>query len=110
MHPTLHGQAHKKPAPSGTGPAVRSMPAFGTTAVVAVTDPNVADHAEELLACEISAMDLAASRFRPDSEVSRLRRVGSIATPVSPLMFEALGVALAVAEWTDGAVDPTVGR
>lgn len=95
--------------PSEGGLALRSIPAFGTTATVAVTDPSTADQAEDLLACEIVAMDNAASRFRPDSEVSTLRNARGAATRVSPLMFEAVVVALAVAEWTDGAVDPTVG-
>jgi thiamine biosynthesis lipoprotein len=93
-----------------SSPQVRSMPAFGTTATVAVTDLGAADQAEDLLACEIASMDLAASRFRPDSEVSRLREAGGRETRVSPLMLEALAVALAVADWTGGAVDPTVGR
>jgi FAD:protein FMN transferase len=94
---------------SGDGPIVRSMPAFGTTATVAVTHQGALDHAAKLLAGEIAAMDVAASRFRPDSEVSRMREAGGEPVWVSPLMFEALLVALAVAEWTDGAVDPTVG-
>ena len=89
---------------------IRSIPAFGTTASVAVTDSRVLDHAEALLACEIDAMDDAASRFRPDTEVSRLRYADGGAIRVSPLMFEAVAVAVAVAEWTGGAVDPTVGR
>jgi FAD:protein FMN transferase len=101
---------HKTRFRSTAAPEVRSMPAFGTTATVAVTDPGAADYAEDLLAREIAAMDGVASRFRSDSEVSHLRRAGGRAVRVSPLMFEALSVALAVAEKTGGAVDPTVGR
>jgi FAD:protein FMN transferase len=90
--------------------AVRSMPAFGTTATVAVTDHRVCDEAVAILAFEIAEMDVAASRFRPDSEVRRLSVHGCTAVRVSPLLFEAVAIAVAVAEWTGGAVDPTVGR
>lgn len=49
------------------------------------------------------------NRFDPDSELRRLSaRVGQ-AVPASPLLFEAVRFALAVAEETDGAFDPTVG-
>ena len=49
------------------------------------------------------------TRFDPNSEVNRLcARVGE-PVPVSDLVFEALRFALAVAEETDGAFDPTVG-
>jgi FAD:protein FMN transferase len=95
---------------STPAPEVRSMPAFGTTATVAVTDLGAADYAQDLLAREIAAMDGVASRFRSDSEVSHLRRTRGRATRVSPLMFEALCVAVSVAKRTGGAVDPTVGR
>ncbi len=90
--------------------STRSIRAFGTTATVAVTDPQVMDHAAVLLAYEVEDMDLAASRFRDDSEVSTLRRAGGSPLRVSPLMLEAVLVAQSVAQWTDGAVDPTVGR
>lgn len=49
------------------------------------------------------------SRFDPKSELSRL--VGRIDEPVkvSPLLFEAVRYAVAIAEDSDGAFDPTVG-
>ncbi len=50
------------------------------------------------------------SRFDPDSELSRLcARVGE-PVPVSPLLFEAVRFAVAVADLSDGAFDPTIGR
>ncbi len=88
----------------------RSMPAFGTTATVVVTDAEAMQHATLILASEIEEMDRAASRFRPDSEVAALSRAGGSPVRVGSLMFESVLVALSVAEWTDGAVDPTVGR
>ena len=50
------------------------------------------------------------SRFDPDSELSRLcARVGE-PVPVSPLLFEAVCFAVAVANLSDGTFDPTIGR
>jgi thiamine biosynthesis lipoprotein len=63
-----------------------------------------------LLGYEIEDMDLAASRFRPDSEVTRLCESGGEPMRVSPVLFDAIATAITVADWTDGAVDPTVGR
>jgi thiamine biosynthesis lipoprotein len=57
-----------------------------------------------------ATVEAAASRFDPTSELRRLvERVGQD-VPVSPLLFEAIRFALALAELTDGAFDPTVGR
>lgn len=56
-----------------------------------------------------SRVEAACSRFVDDSEARALeRRIGE-PTEVSPLLFEALRFALAVAEASGGAFDPTVG-
>jgi thiamine biosynthesis lipoprotein len=89
---------------------VKTVPAFGTTATVSVTDPTALGDAEALLLCEIDDMDLAASRFRPDSEIMRLCMQAGSDVEVSPLLFEAIRTALWAAAWSDGAVDPTVGN
>ncbi|MBL0173569.1 MAG: FAD:protein FMN transferase [Gemmatimonadaceae bacterium] len=50
------------------------------------------------------------TRFDAHSELRRLStRIGE-AVPVSPLLFEAVQFALAVADASDGAFDPTVGH
>jgi thiamine biosynthesis lipoprotein len=85
------------------------MKAIGTTAIVAVTDPEVADRAERILRDELVAIDAACSRFREDSELSALQRAEGVPVTVSALLFEAIDVACAVARRTDGAVDPTIG-
>src|SRR3954451_20845550 len=54
-------------------------------------------------------VDLAASRFRDDSELAALDRAGGEWTPISPLFTELISVALRAARLTDGDVDPTVG-
>jgi thiamine biosynthesis lipoprotein len=81
------------------------FPVWGTTAVLAVTDHPA--EAERLLRAVLHDVDLACSRFRPDSEVSRLRQGREV--PVGPVLAEALAVALRAARLTDGLVDPTVG-
>lgn len=90
--------------------AARSFPAIGTTAVVIVNSPDKADRAEDLLRTETEAIDRACSRFRADSELEFLHRQAGQAVVVSSLLFAALQVAVAVAEKTQGAVDPTVGN
>jgi thiamine biosynthesis lipoprotein len=90
--------------------AQRSFRAIGTTATVVVLDPAGTDVAETLLRQEIEAIDLACSRFRPDSELEYVHSCSGRAVAVSPLLFQALEVAVAVAERTHGAVDPTVGN
>jgi FAD:protein FMN transferase len=54
-------------------------------------------------------IDLAASRFRDDSELSRLNATPDIDVIVSPLLARALSAALRGARLTSGAVDPTIG-
>ncbi len=54
-------------------------------------------------------VEAACSRFRDDSELRALCRHVGEPVRVSPLLFEVLAFALAVAESSDGAFDPTVG-
>jgi thiamine biosynthesis lipoprotein len=50
------------------------------------------------------------SRFDEASELRNLSRHTGEAVAVSPLLFNALDLALQLADLTDGALDPTVGR
>ncbi|TWE09259.1 FAD:protein FMN transferase [Rudaeicoccus suwonensis] len=72
-------------------------------------------------ACEVAharleELDAAASRFRHDSEVTRLAAMAApagrttITAPVSPLLLTLLRDALWAAEATGGLVDPTLGQ
>lgn len=90
--------------------AVRTWRALGTTVAVSTTHRERLEEAAGLLAAELDEIDRCCSRFRRDSEISRLERAGGRWVSVSPLLFEALAVALRVAEETSGAVDPTVGE
>jgi thiamine biosynthesis lipoprotein len=56
-----------------------------------------------------AAVERTCSRFDPASELSQLSRAHGRPTPVSALLFEPLRFALALAEATNGAFDPTVG-
>ncbi|WP_103340457.1 FAD:protein FMN transferase [Amycolatopsis sp. CA-126428] len=86
-----------------------AFPALGTTAELLVTDPARLGTAVEVLREELAAIDAACSRFRPDSEISRLHEAAGREVRVGPLLAEALGVALRAARLTEGLVDPTVG-
>jgi thiamine biosynthesis lipoprotein len=77
---------------------------------VAVTDPSVLEAARCAVESELAAIDLACSRFRSDSELSRLNRLAGRPQTVGPLLLEAVAVALRAAALTGGAVDPTIGR
>ncbi len=55
-----------------------------------------------------TARETALSRFRPDSDLSRLNRYDAAAVIVSPLLRTALEDALRAAVATDGLVDPTI--
>ena len=57
----------------------------------------------------LAALDLQASRFRPDSELSWLNEAGGGLFMLGDGLAEAVGVALAAARWTGGLTDPTVG-
>jgi len=84
--------------------------ALGTTAVVIVTDPGRLEIARAVVAAEIDAIDLACSRFRPDSDLERVNRAGGRPTKVSSLCIDAVLVGLRAAKLTNGDVDPTIGR
>jgi thiamine biosynthesis lipoprotein len=63
----------------------------------------------EAVARVFHAWELVFSRFRPDSELSRLNRSSAEAVVVSPLFARVLGTALAASAATGGLVDPTLG-
>jgi thiamine biosynthesis lipoprotein len=89
---------------------VVSFAVFDTTAVLLVTDPVAGDQARSIADAELAAIDLACSRFRPDSEISLLNKNAGRLTPVSELFAELIAEALRAAELTGGDVDPTVGQ
>ncbi|HEV2254429.1 MAG TPA: FAD:protein FMN transferase [Streptosporangiaceae bacterium] len=90
--------------------AAASWRALGTLVQLVVTEPSCLPAARSLLEADLAAVDLACSRFRADSEICTLQSSGQTqGQRVSPLLAEAIAVALRAAELTDGDVDPTVG-
>ena len=110
--------------------AAASWRALGTLVQLVVTEPSCLPAARNLLEADLAAVDLACSRFRADSEICALQvnrqtngktngqttgqttggtRGQAQGQQVSPLLAEAIAVALRAAELTDGDVDPTVG-
>jgi thiamine biosynthesis lipoprotein len=96
---------------SGAGPpATARWEALGSSVVLRVTDSLSLPRASAILARELDAIDRACSRFRCDSDLSRVNALaGGPPVRVSRLLIEALQVALRAAELTAGDVDPTVG-
>jgi thiamine biosynthesis lipoprotein len=86
------------------------FPALGTTAVIIVADEAASAAALVVVEAQIASTDRACSRFRPDSELSRLNSSPGTTVTVSAELFDAIEVALDAARATDGLVDPTVGH
>jgi thiamine biosynthesis lipoprotein len=84
--------------------------ALGCRVHLVVTDPGQLAAARSLLEADLAEVDLACSRFRPDSELVALDSAMGRPARVSPVLAEAIGVALRAAELTGGDVDPTVGE
>ena len=91
------------------GFGVTDWPALGTSAQLVVTVADRLEVAKLAVERVLRDVDVAASRFRDDSELTRLNRAGGAWVPVGPVLAQALRVALDAAAWTDGLVDPTVG-
>jgi thiamine biosynthesis lipoprotein len=94
--------------------AFDAWPALGMLVQLVVTPPRLLPAARELLEADLLALDLACSRFRPDSELVAIGNVARgaaapVTVTVSPLLAEAVAVSLRAAQLTDGDVDPTVG-
>ena len=92
------------------GLARESFPAIGTTATVVVADERWLGAAVTMLRSELDAIDRAASRFRPDSELAAVNAAGGRPVEVSAVLFGALSEAVRAASITRGLVDPTVGE
>ena len=86
------------------------FPVFGSTAVVAVTEPGTLDTAAAAVIVTAAAFDAACSRFRDDSELSAVNAGAGAPVAVGPVLLEAVEASLRAARLTDGDVDPTVGQ
>src|SRR6185503_4484898 len=73
-----------------------------------VTDAAAVDPAAADLRALMGRVERAASRFRPDSELSRANERSGRPAPVSRLLGRLVGAAVEAAERTGGALDPTL--
>ena len=71
--------------------------------------PGPLDRALAAVDRVLTALDVQASRFREDSEISWIHRGNGGLFMLSDGLTEAVSVALEAARWTGGLVDPTVG-
>lgn len=83
--------------------------ALGSGLRVVTTIPEAIDRARAAVDELLARVDLACSRFRPDSEIQAVNQAAGREVKLSPLLNLAVGKAMWAARWTQGAVDPTVG-
>jgi thiamine biosynthesis lipoprotein len=90
--------------------ARESWTAWGLEASVTVTNAGALAAAAAIVRRNLADIDEACSRFRSDSELARLGPQLAAGARVSPLLALLVDHALDAARWTDGDVDPTLGR
>ena len=90
--------------------ALKSWKALGTSVLVLTTRDDRLAAATTTVRQVLEDVDAAYSRFREDSELSRVNANAGRTIPISPLLATAIDAALRAARLTDGAVDPTIGR
>ena len=90
--------------------ATLTFPALGTTTTICVADEAGLDAAHDVVQRELEEVDRACSRFRPDSELTRLNEHAGEEVEVGERLFDELVLALDAAAATGGLVDPTIGR
>ena len=95
------------PAPNHLASAKRAV--LGTTAQVVAHPSRALADLLPIVDAEILALDLAASRFREDSELYQLNRSPDTEVAVGPLLAELLALALHWAGRSSGLLDPCVG-
>jgi thiamine biosynthesis lipoprotein len=95
---------------SGRGLPTARWQALGSTAVVRVAAPWQLEPAIATVRATLERFDRACSRFRADSELTRVNARAGHPVAVSPLLQDAVQIALRGAELTDGTLDPCLGR
>ncbi|PFG15532.1 thiamine biosynthesis lipoprotein [Propionicimonas paludicola] len=98
--------------PHTIAPVAADFRAIGTSNQILATRPDVLGAAVAIAKDYLDALDWACSRFRPDSEVSRLA-AASATEPASlvgsPMLVDHLEASRYASRLSDGLVDPTVG-
>ena len=83
--------------------------ALGSTVRLVVEGGDIG-RAPSSVADLLDVVDRTYSRFRPDSELSRVNARAGQSVPISPLLAWTLDAALRAARLSQGLVDPTVGH
>jgi len=95
----------------------RAVPAMGT--IVTIHVPHPRSNSRQAPRCDeavgrafewFDRVEACCSRFDPQSELIQLTAQAGTEVPVGPILYEAVQFAIAVAEETGGAFDPTVGH
>lgn len=107
--PATTGSAWSRTRVGSDAVAAADRDALGTTARIVVWPPERLPGLLRVVDREIAELDLQASRFREDSEISAVHAAGPGSYQVSDGLAEAIEVALAAARWTGGLADPTLG-
>jgi len=95
---------------SALEPAGTYWSRWSTEMHLLVTDAASLPDARALVDAELDAVEMAASRFRSDSEICALAGAKGAPQPVSEVLADLIGAALEAARVSDGDVDPTVGH
>jgi thiamine biosynthesis lipoprotein len=105
------------PKPVSDADYLRTVISMGTFVTIHVVghgaDPQQAIHREETVERAFEwfrRIEESCTRFEARSELRQLTAQVGIAVPVSAILYEAVQFALAVAEESSGAFDPTVGH
>jgi len=83
---------------------------FGSYGFLAVRNAGVLHRALALTRSVVAEVDATCSRFRDDSDLSRVNRTPGEWVEVRPLLVEAVRAANDAAACSDGLVDPLLGR
>lgn len=89
-----------------SGATFRAMGTEVTVRVEHAAAPDLVAEVRDLF----EAWERTLSRFRPDSELSRLNALAGRPVRVGPLLIRVVQAAIAAARATDGVFDPTLGR
>ena len=91
-------------------PATPRFPTWGTYVFLGVGDADDLAAARGLAEAVLDEVDRTCSRFRDDSDLTRVNAAPGTPVAVDPLLAAAVAVARDAAEATDGLVDPLLGR
>jgi thiamine biosynthesis lipoprotein len=97
-------------AKAEAGYDVRRWEALGTYVYLSTDQPGSGDRAEALARRVIELVDRTCSRFRHDSDLSRVNAAAGEWVAVDPFFTSAVTIALEAATATEGLVNPCLGR